>query len=747
MYFSPRFARLIIALVFAIPACAKSTGAAERFPNDNLLPPPAKTPGHWAFKPIAVAEPPVVKSAGWVRTPVDSFIAAQHEARGLKPAAEAPRRVLIRRLSLDLLGLPPTAEEIASFEADESEGAYQRLVERLLASPHYGERWGRHWLDLARWADTEGYEMNHPRPTAWRYRDYVIRAFNDDKPYDRFLREQIAGDELVPYLDDNLVATGFLAAARYSANEEDKDIQRNDVLVDIVNATSSVVLGLTFQCAQCHNHKFDRISQRDYYRLMAFFVKGQPHNYLLKDDALWKEYRAAIPTAYDPAVKLRDAILEPARARLREERRKNLSDEERAALDVPENKRDESMQKLAKKATDKLRVPQDQVEKSLAGDDKSLYESLKKKIAELEKQLPAKPQAWSYFSPATSPHTLETLAVQGFSPLPYDAARLKALEARLLVRGEVKRPGPIVEPGFPEAIAAAMEQNDRGERLESDALPNPLPKRAGAATRSQLVDWLVDPANPLTPRVWANRVWQYHFGRGLVATSSDFGAQGAEPTHSALLDYLAHELVHSGWSTKHLHRLIVLSNTYRQASSDNLANRELDPENMYSWHWQPRRLEAEAIRDSVLVAAGTLDKRPGGPSVPANETEKSTRRTVYLWQKRDAFPAVQTLFDGAKAVESCPGRTVTTVALQPLYLLNSEFMTSQARSFAEHVVKDAADDREKRVAAAFVRALGRVPEAAERKAADEFLGTEPTAAKWEQFCQALLNTNEFVYIE
>jgi hypothetical protein len=746
MYFSPRFTRRIIALVFAIAACAKSTDATERFPDDYQPSPPKKS-DHWAFRPIAVAEPPVVKNANWVRTPVDSFVAAQHEARGLTPAAEAPRRVLIRRLSLDLVGLPPTPEEIAAFESDDSPAAYERLVERLLSSPHYGERWGRHWLDLARWADTEGYEMNHPRPTAWRYRDYVIRAFNDDKPYDRFLREQIAGDELVPYHDDNLVATGFLAAARYSANEEDKDIQRNDVLVDIVNATSSVVLGLTIQCAQCHNHKFDRISQRDYYRLMAFFIKGQPHNYLLKDQSLWSEYRAAIPTAYDPAVKLRDAILEPARAKLREVRRKNLSDEERAALDMPENKRDETMQQLAKKATDKLRVPQDQIEKSLAADDKSLYESLKKKIAELEKQLPAKPQTWSYFSPATSPHTLETLAVQGFSPLPYDAGKLKALEAHLLVRGEAKRPGPVVEPGFPAAIVAAMEQNNRGEKLESDSLPNPLPKREGAATRSQLVDWLVDPANPLTPRVWANRVWQYHFGRGLVATPSDFGVQGAEPTHSALLDYLAHQLVRSGWSTKHLHRLIVLSNTYRQASSDNVANREIDPDNTYLWHWQPRRLEAEAIRDSVLVAAGTLDKRPGGPSVPAGETEKSTRRTVYLWQKRDAFPAVQTLFDGAKAIESCPGRTVTTVALQPLYLLNSEFMNSQAKSLAAQVANEAGEDRAKRVAAAFVRTLGRAPEEAERQASDGFLGNEPTIAKWQQFCQALLNTNEFVYIE
>jgi hypothetical protein len=241
-------------------------------------------------------------------------------------------------------------------------------------------------------------------------------------------------------------------------------------------------------------------------------------------------------------------------------------------------------------------------------------------------------------------------------------------------------------------------------------------------------------------------VWQYHFGRGLVATPSDLGVQGAKPTHPGLLDYLAHELVRSGWSTKHLHRLIALSNTYRQASSEHEANHKLDPDNVL-WHWQPRRLEAEAIRDSVLVAAGTLDKRQGGPSVPAGETEKSTRRTVYLWQKRDAFPAVQTLFDGAKAVESCSGRSVTTVALQPLYLLNSEFMTSQARSVAEQVAKEADDDRAKRVAAVFLRTLGRAPEVAERQAADEFLGTTPTVAKWEQFCQALLNTNEFVCIE
>jgi hypothetical protein len=723
--------------------------AGVRVAGDEVAPAPAEQSDHWSFQPLAAATPQRVANGGWARTPVDVYIAAEHVARKLTPAVEAPRRVLIRRLSLDLTGLPPTPEEIAAFENNSSADAYEQLVERLLASSHYGERWGRHWLDLARWADTEGYEMNHPRPTAWRYRDYVIEAFNEDRPYDQFLRQQIAGDELTPYHDKNLVATGFLAAARYSANEEDKDVQRNDVLVDIVNATCGVVLGLTVQCAQCHDHKFDAISQRDYYRLMAFFVKGQPHNFLLKDAALWKEYHAAIPTEYDPAVKLRDALLNAARARHRDVRRKGLSDAERAALDKTADERTAEERTLAKAAEDKLRITNDQLEKGFAGDDKALYESLKKKIAELEKRLPEKPQTWSYFSPATSPHELETLPVKGFSPLPYDAGKLKALEAKLLDRGEAKRPGPSVGPGFPEAIAACMSgSGPHPSPLAATAALRPEGEGASAlTTRSQLVDWLVDPANPLAARVWANRVWHYHFGRGIVATPSDFGVQGAPPTHRALLDYLARELIASGWSTKHLHRLIVLSSTYRQASLHNKRNAEIDAENVYLWRWSPRRLEAEAIRDSVLVAAGTLDTRAGGPSVPADQVERSNRRTVYLWQKRDAFPAVQTLFDGSQAVESCPGRSVTTVALQPLYLLNSEFMVAQAKSLAERIAKDAGDEREKRIATAFLRAVGRLPETDEQRAADDFLGQSPSPARWEQFCLALLNTNEFVYLE
>jgi hypothetical protein len=704
--------------------------------DDALFPPETARSDHWAFQPVRRPALPVVKNAAWVRTPVDAFVAAKHEAEGLRPAPEADRRTLLRRLSLDLTGLPPTPAEVDAFVSDTSPQAYDRLVERLLASPHYGERWGRHWLDVARWAESEGYESNHLRPYAWRYRDWVVRAFNNDMPFADFVRAQLAGDEITPYADDNLVATGFLAAARLSSNEEDRWRQRNDVQVDVVNATASAFLGLTMQCAQCHSHKFDPITARDYYRFQGFFVKGQPGNLALRDPRLWAEYDARKPAGYDDALRERDELYALGRRRRLDAVRKTLSDDQLRALALPMAERTMAQEKTAREADLLFQLNAGQIENALRPDERKRYDALKKQVAALEKGMADKPQTFGFYSPATSPHRVELLPMKGFYPLTYEPAELARARPYLLAAGDVHQPSFPVDVGWPAVFGPAPAEAIAGH------------------PRWALADWLAGPDNPLAARVYVNRVWQYHFGRGVVATPNDFGIKGAAPTHPALLDWLASEFTRSGGSTKHLHRLIVTSSTYRQASRGDADSARRDPDNHF-WHrWQPRRLEAEAIRDSYLAVAGDLDPRVGGPSAPADG--KSRRRGLYLLQKRDVPPYAQGLFDGPAAMtESCGRRQVTTVALQPLYLLNSAFSTARARALALVVRREAGDDTSRLIDAAFRQTLGRLPDAAERAAARRFFDAadaqttdvEEVSAALVSFCQAMLNLDEFVYLD
>jgi mono/diheme cytochrome c family protein len=702
--------------------------------DDTLLPPLAVAK-HWAFQPVVRPPVPPVKNAAWVRNPIDAFIAARLEAKGLTPAPTATPRVLIRRLAFDLTGLPPAPAEIEAFLADASPDAYEKLVERLLASPHHGERWARHWLDTARWAESEGYESNHLRPYAWRYRDYVVRSFNSDKPFDRFVREQVAGDELLPYADENLIATGFLAGARLSSNEEEQPRQRNDMLVDIVNATASSLLGLTLHCAQCHNHKFDPFTARDYYRFQGFFVKGQVANLALRDPQLLAAYEAARPPEHAPALQLQQTLFEAARARLTAQARKGLSPAQQAALAIPSDQRTPEQERLAQEADLKFQFSANQIENAIPAEDRKLYDELKKKIASIEKRLPDRPQTFGFYSPATSPTKIDVLPMKGFYPLPYRPAELARARPYLLVAGEVQRRGPEVGVGWP-------------------AVFGPTPKEKVVQTpRQALADWLTDPQNPLTARVHVNRLWQYHFGRGLVATPSDFGVKGAAPTHPELLDWLASEFVRSGWSTRHIHRLIVTSNTYRQSAQTSADRRAKDPDNHLWGHWVPRRLEAEAVRDALLAVSGELDRSVGGPSTA---DAQSLRRGLYLLQRRGSMPAFQPLFDGPDAVlESCGRRHVSTVPLQALYLLNNDFAAERAKAFARRVQSEAGNDRERQIATAFALALGRPPTDAERTAAQRLFqahggGAAPGAGPNQDLvhlCQALMNVNEFVYVE
>jgi hypothetical protein len=674
--------------------------------DEQLLPSTPPESEHWSFR--TVKRPPVPSLAPVSRPgesklinphPIDAFIAAKHTELGLAFAPEADRRTLLRRVTLDLTGLPPTREEIKAFLADDSPDAFEKVVDRLLSSPQYGEHWGRHWLDLARWAESDGHQHNYKRAHAWRYRDYVVQSFTNNKRYDQFIREQVAGDELQPYSDDNLIATGFLAAARYSDNEMDKQVQRADILVDITNTTATALLGLTMQCAQCHSHKFDPISQRDYYRFMGFFVRGQPLDVLLRGDE--SSPNMADEQAVLDAIDEQYEILSASRSQLEAEQRMKGLPNIVTTNDVVS------------------RIPPEQ----------------KKRFQELEKLIAGCERTWAYYSPATSPNKLGAPYLKTTSPLQYSLHMLQRAKPVLYVRGDVDSPGPEVDVGWP----AVFGQATAGDKTQS-------------RPRTALADWLTDRNNPLTARVWVNRVWLYHFGRGLAPTPDDFGLQGEPPTHPELLDWLAAELLESGWNTGHIHRLIMNSRTYQQSSQYNEKFAQLDPENQFYWRWQRRRLEAESIRDSMLAVAGLLDAKVGGESVPVKERDDSTRRTIYLEQKRSDLPFVQQLFDAPSTLNCCGRRRNSTVALQPLFLLNDSRIYEYAKAFAQRVTDEVGDDLHKQMERAFEIVVGRLPRAGEQVILAGFFDrnadrkSSSADHRLVHFCHSLLNLNEFVYI-
>ncbi|QDU61721.1 Planctomycete cytochrome C [Planctomycetes bacterium Pan216] len=668
--------------------------------DETVLPAEERlTSDHWAFQRVERPDVPKVNRDDWVRTPVDAFILAEQERQGIVPAPTASPTTLARRLALDLTGLPPTPEEATSLADTPNGEDYDRLVEHYLSSPRHGERWGRFWLDLARWAETNGHQHNRPRSQAWRYRDYVIDSFNADKPYDQFLREQLAGDELQPLRDEHLVATGFLASARVSGNELDKVIQRNDMLVDVTNATASSLLGLTMECAQCHTHKFDPITARDYYRFQGFFVKGQPVYLVLPAQAENANLAGTASTA--DLVRARIELFETVRERLVSAAQKSRPGEE-------------------------ILIIRKSVEGRMKPEEKKRYRQLGQAIAKLN-------QAWGYYSPATSPSQVPVAPTEVRWPLLYEPTELAQAKPYLLTRGEAHSRGPEVDVGWPAVF---------GE-VPSSAPIDEHPRRA-------LADWLTSRDNPLTARVWANRIWLYHFGEGLVKTPSNFGVQTPEPMHRALLDWLACELMENGWSTKHLHRLIVQSNTYRQSSAHSTANASLDPDNVTYWRREPRRMEMESIRDSVLAVAGTLEDRVGGPSLKASSKNADQRRSIYLFQDRN-FPSHEhRLFDGPSMLASCPQRRVSTVALQPLYLLNNGFALRAARQFAERVARRH-QRPEDQVNFAFRLTVGRPPTEPELERCLNYLKAASIDASDKmpplaQLCHSLLNLNEFLYI-
>jgi len=729
----------------------------------------------WAFRKPVRHDPPAVDDQK--PNPIDAFILAKLRENKLKPAPAADKSTLVRRAYLDLTGLPPRPEDVDEFQQDQSSDAYANLVNRLLASSHYGERWGRHWLDVARYADSGGYEQDFTYPDAWRYRDYVIRAFNQDKPYDQFIREQIAGDELDGASSDALIATGFnRVGATVGFREKDNPQYRYIYLDDMIGTTTRAFLGLTVSCARCHDHKFDPISQLDYYRLMAVYYPYVNYNHPLASAAEVEAHErktAAIEAGTAPLRQRIREIEEPYRKAAFETKLATFPADIQAAVRTPAELRTEGQKLLA---TQVLSIRGGNYRSLMKPQDRAAADALSKQIQELNRKLPAPlPVAMGI---RDGDHRLSPMG-PGDDEAPGKTAKNKDEEANetyvpvagkpyrppksfFLNAGDHESPGAETAPGFIEIITDA-------------ATPTAIQPKDGRVTtgrRRALAEWIASDQNPLTARVMVNRIWQHHFGRGLVSTPSNFGRLGRRPSHPELLDWLATEFVRSGWSVKHMHRLIMNSETYRMASEHQATvGMEADPENNYLWHFPPRRLEGEAIRDSILAASGNLNPKAGGPAYfpPVPERVRKSvakgawvvneegpdvwRRGVYSYYKRGMkFPLFE-VFDQPDPNVTCERRSVSTVPTQALTLLNNDFVIQQARLFAGRVLQSAGPEQEAQVRAAYRIALAREPGEKELRENVAFLNRQLAAHKGAaleaaaDLCNVLLNLNEYIYIQ
>ena len=742
----------ILCCVAALAFVATVSGATASIAGEPDFPEHQRS--HWAFQPVAEPDMPASSTAH----PIDAFVLARLRGEGIRPAARADRTTLIRRATFDLHGLPPTPAEVQAFVEDASPDAFARVVDRLLASPRYGERWARHWLDLARYAESEGFKSDETRPNAWRYRDYVIESLNSDKPYDRFVQEQIAGDELWPNDPQARIATGF---NRHYADESNAAIlmqRRQEVLLDITDTVGSVFLGLTYSCAKCHDHKFDPILQSDYYRLQAFFtnVATDDEIHLLTErqraerelqQSKWEEATAEIRSQMD-------ALLEAKRADAFETQVNRRSPETRDAFRKNAGNRSMYERLLFQQHMWQMRYHNDaKLANSLPDADKQRYRELEAELAEFD-----------HLKPAPLP---VGMGIRELGP--------EAPATHVLSFANYAAPLEEVEPGYltlldpgPAAYAPALDGRSSGRR-------------------TALAGWLTGADNPLTARVMANRLWHYHFGQGIVRTPSDFGLMGERPTHPELLDWVALEFRRSGWSIKQMHRLIMNSQTYQQSSEFRQAASDEDPLNRLLWRFPPQRLEGEVIRDSMLAVAGRLNHRVGGPSVfpelPMGASQPrggwdvpesqhaQDRRSVYVFVRRNSrYPMLES-FDMPDTHESCARRSLTTTAPQALALLNSEHTLGWAQGLAGRILDAAGADRDRQIREGFRLAYSRQPDGwekdtvltffetqrgiiAERAAAGEPLllpdvlpagMSQQEAAAVVDFAHMLLNSNEFVF--
>ena len=679
----------------------------------------------WPFLELRSPEIPVTNDQSWVRNPIDAFVLAKLEARGMTPAPPVTQRGLLRRLYFDLLGLPPTPQEIESFLSDPSPRAYADTIDRLLDDPRYGERWGRHWLDVVRYADTGGGGLDFPLQHIWRYRDYVIRAFNQDRPYDRFIKEQIAGDAYPQFGDEGRLGAGFLRLGVFV--EGTREEMRRDLLNDIVSTTGSVFLGLTMECARCHDHKFDPIPAKDYYRLEAFFaaVTVRP------EDVPFSQYEG-------PAeLKKKGEQLE---AELKQ--RKENHDQVKQAF----------RRRVEAEYAGLLTGPQEVKDTFAPVTDGDVARMMQRgmlfskeeqeQFALLERQENGFGNLAELFKPIA--YTATELLGASNTPEPnYPVAPATFI----LEGGDPKQQGAVVGPGFLSAVTGNFDPVD----LEGVQF----------SRRKLLADWIASSDNPLTARVMVNRVWHYHFGEGLVSTTSDFGKNGSGTVHQDLIDWLAMQFIESGWSIKSLHRLILQSNTYQQSMNHPQSEQyeRDDAKVRYLWRRQAIRLESETIRDSILAVSGDLNPLAGGPGFfpelddellkrastwwQPSAPEERNRRSVYMMQKRAIVHPFLRVFDGANTNESCSVRGVTTVTPQVFVLFNSNFVHEKSHSMAERLVREFGGSAESQVEGAFQRALQRPPTDSEKSRSLTFVQQHSLA----ELCLVLLNLNEFVYLE
>jgi hypothetical protein len=733
---------------------SKQAPAVELTVEDMKLTPEARN--WWAFRKPVRPEIPVSAN------PVDYLVAKRRGQIAVAP--QAGKLKLVRRAYLDLIGLPPTPAQVAEFVNDTAAGAWERLVERLLASPHYGERWGRHWLDLARYADSNGYEHDYDRPNAWRYRDYVIAAFNADKPYDRFLAEQLAGDEVADVSPETLTATGFLRShAKVGYREKDNPEFRYEYLDDMIATVGRGVMGLTVQCARCHDHKFDPIGQKDYYRLQASLFGYVEVDHPLVPADKFKAENTRIDALVQPLRREVREIEQPYRDQLLPLKYKKYPENVQAAIRTPEAERTAGQVLLANQVIRTTSVSSNEIDRVAKPEDLARKRALLARIAEFEKQRPAPiPMAMGitdgdYRSTPDGPGD-EPAPGKGLQKDPNAGpflhegpGRYVAPPSYFLISGDVHSRGPHMEPGFPAVLV-------------DGSVPTALPPENGKTSgrRLALAKWLGSSENPLTARVMVNRIWHHHFGTGIVKSIDNFGKMGELPSNPELLDYLATEFVRKGWSIKSMHRLILGSKTYQMDSSfDDVASAAKDPRNEMLWRFPVHRLEAEVVRDSILAAAGTLNPTIGGPAVfPVLEPDvlramthgiwkqdkdgpEVWRRSVYVYRKRGLpFPMFE-VFDLPDQNVSCGARNTSTVPTQALTLLNNGFVLQHARHLASFVREARPGDVNGQIELAYQRVLGRGPSGQERALAVDFLKAQPLEA----LGHVLLNLNEFLYIQ
>lgn len=740
---------LIFWLASAIVTTALAAEPPTAPPDDDIygISPSTEQLEHWAFQSLKPVTPPDSIPAEWAGNPIDSFIAQKLSAKNLSPSPAAEPRVWLRRVYFDLIGLPPTPAELDEFLADSSAAARCRIVDKLLANPGYGVRWGRHWLDLVRYADTNGYERDGDKPSVWRYRDYVIDSLNADKPFDQFLTEQLAGDEIETVSAESMIATSFLRLGTWDDEPADPVVDRFDQLDDIVRSVSTTFLGLSLSCARCHNHKFEPLSQIDYARMVAVFAPlNRPQEGRTEFDVavgtpkVRNQYHA-LQSRADEAVKhvnLQLAGLEKAvRERYLAGPLTEIETELRNAYRTPQDQRSDIQQHLVKK--NEKRLGQLVIE-AHTPDERRQREGFQAAIKALRETFPtAPPKAYIFQEQASA-----VPATQVFR------------------RGDPTTPAGSVDPGVPVVLA------------RSPTLQVTIPPTSGTTGRRlALARWMTDPSNPLVARVIANRIWQGHFGEGLVHTENDFGVMGYPPTHSELLDWLANRLMLGEWKLKDLHRIIVLSNTYGQASGWRDDAGKIDQPNNFLWGFPYRRLEAEPVRDAVLASNGTLNPRLGGPGVypkiaaevlasqsrPGNgwgksPPEEAARRSVFIFVKRSLLVPFFELMDLPDTTTSCEQRNVSTIPTQALTLLNSEFMNVQARCLAVRLQREAGDDLENQVTLAYRLTLGRPPQTEELAQSVQFVQRRKVssvpadhAGALAAFCLVLYNLNEFFYID